>query len=99
MIEIIEKYGIYIYAIVILFGGVWGTAYFPCNWKEKYKFAAFATLFAIIFVLLELFVSKTFISKDAIKYLLTYTVVTSCYEMFMKSLFLKWGWKSNEPAP
>jgi len=96
MISIIEKYGIYVFAVVILFGGIWGTKYFPLNWKEKYKFAAFASLFALVFVLLEVFVSKTFIVQDVIKYLLTYTVVTSCYELFMKQLFVKWGLMENE---
>lgn len=98
MINIIEQYGIYVFAVVILFGGIWGTKYFPFNWKEKYKFAAFASLFALIFILLEVFVSKTFVTQDVIKYLLTYTVVTSCYELFMKSLFVKWGLIKDEPA-
>jgi MFS-type transporter involved in bile tolerance (Atg22 family) len=98
MIEIIEKFGIYVYGIVILFGGIWGTNYFPLNWKEKYKFAAFASLFALIFILLEIFVSKTFVSKDVIKYLLTYTVVTSCYELFMKAFFKKIGLIKDEPT-
>jgi len=98
MIEIIEQYGIYVYGIVILFGGIWGTNYFPLNWKEKYKFAAFASLFALVFILLEIFVSKTFVSKDVIKYLLTYTVVTSCYELFMKAFFKKIGLIKDEPA-
>jgi hypothetical protein len=91
MINIIEQYGIYVYGVVILFGGIWGTNYFPFKWEDKYKFAAFASLFALIFVLLEVFVSNTFIKEDVIKYLLTYTVVTSCYQLFMKSLFIKWG--------
>jgi hypothetical protein len=91
MISIIEQYGIYVYAIVILFGGIWGTKYFPLGWKDKYKFGAFASLFAIVFILLEIFVSKTFVKEDVIKYLLTYTVVTSCYELFMKAIFIKWG--------
>ena len=97
MINIIEEYGIYVFAIVILFGGIWGTNYFPLNWKEKYKFAVFASLFALIFILLEVFVSKTFVVKDVIKYLVTYTVVTSCYELFMKAFFIKIGLlKSDE---
>lgn len=91
MISIIEQYGIYVYALVILFGGIWGTKYFPLNWADKYKFGAFASLFAIAFILLEVFVSNTFVKQDVIKYLLTYTVVTSCYELFMKSVFIKWG--------
>lgn len=96
MIEIIEQYGIYVYALVILFGGIWGTSYFPLNWKEKYKFGAFASMFAIIFILLEIFVSKTFVSKDVIKYLLTYTVVTSCYELFAKAFFKRIGLINDE---
>lgn len=100
MINLIEQYGIYIYGVVILFGGIWGTNYFPLNWKEKYKFGAFASLFALIFILLEVFVSKTFVRADVIKYLLTYTVVTSSYELFMKALFIKIGLiKEGEDKP
>lgn len=91
MIQLIEQYGIYVYAVVILFGGIWGTNYFPSKWSNKYKFGAFSTLFAIVFILLEVVVSKTFIKADVIKYLLTYTVVTSCYELFMKAFFKKIG--------
>lgn len=96
MIDIIEQYGIYVYGIVILFGGIWGTKYFPFKWQEVYKFGAFASLFAVIFVLLEIFVSNTFNKVDVIKYLLTYTVVTSCYQLFMKKLFVKWGLLEDE---
>lgn len=99
MINIIEQFGIYVYALVILFGGIWGTKYFPLNWKEKYKFAAFASLFATIFIVLEVFVSKTFKTEDVIKYLLTYTVVTSCYELFLKSVFIKWGLIEKDEPP
>lgn len=98
MIQLIEQYGVYVYAIVILFGGIWGTSYFPLNWKEKYKFAAFASLFALVFILLEVFVSHTFVKQDVIKYLLTYTVVTSCYELFAKAFFKKIGLIKDEPA-
>lgn len=97
MIEIIEKYGIYIYAVVILFGGIWGVNYFPCKWEKKYKFGAFATLFAVTFILLEVFVSKTFNRLDVIKYLLTYTVVTSCYELFIRQFFIKIGLVKEDP--
>lgn len=100
MINLIEQFGIYIYGVVILFGGIWGTNYFPLKWKEKYKFGAFASLFALIFILLEVFVSKTFVRADVIKYLLTYTVVTSSYELFMKALFIKIGLiKEGEDKP
>lgn len=91
MINLIEQFGIYVYAIVILFGGVWGTRYMPFKWDDKYKFGVFATIFAAVFILLEVFVSKTFNEKDVIKYLLTYTVVTSCYELFMKQVFINLG--------
>lgn len=98
MINIIEQFGIYVYGIVILFGGIWGTKYFPLKWQEVYKFGAFASLFAVIFVLLEIFVSNTFNKADVIKYLLTYTVVTSCYELFMRKLFIKWGFFDKDDA-
>jgi hypothetical protein len=91
MINIIEQYGIYVYAIVILFGGIWGTKYFPFKMQDKYKFGLFASVFAVLFIVLEVIVSKTFVKEDVIKYLLTYTVVTSCYELFVKQLFIKWG--------
>lgn len=99
MLNLIEQYGIYVYGIVILFGGIWGVNFFPYEMKEKYKFALFASLFAVLFILLEYFVSNTFVKQDVIKYLLTYTVVTSCYELFMKQLFIKWGLMNKDDDP
>ena len=96
MVQLIEQFGIYVYAIVILFGGVWGVNFIPVNWATKYKFGAFASFFAILFIVLELTVSKTFVKEDVIKYLLTYTVVTSCYELFMKKVFEKIGLIKDE---
>lgn len=97
MLEIIEQYGIVAYAIAILFGGVWGVNYLPFNWATKYKFGLFSLVFAVLFIMLEISVSKTFQAVDATKYLITYTVVTSCYELFLKSLFKKWGIIKDEP--
>jgi uncharacterized membrane protein len=98
MIQIIEQYGIYAYAIVILFGGLWGVNYFPAKVATKYKFGLFSLLFAILFVVIELSVSKNFQAESATKYLLTYTVVTSCYELFLKGMFKKWGiMQGDEP--
>lgn len=96
IIQIFETYGIVVYAIVILFGGIWGIKYFPAHWPDKYKFALFSTFFATIFIVIEVSVSKTFVATDAIKYLLTYTVVTSMYELILKKLFIKWGWLDPE---
>jgi uncharacterized membrane protein YqgA involved in biofilm formation len=91
IVSFIEQYGIYVYAVVILFGGLIGVNYFPQKWPDKYRFLLFATGFAVLFIVLEVSVSKTFNTKDVIKYLLTYTVVTSAYELFVKALFKKWG--------
>ena len=96
MVQIIEQYGIYVYALVILFGGIWGVNFIPVKWQNKYKFGLFASFFAIIFIVLEVTVAKTFIKEDVIKYLLTYTVVTSCYELFMRQVFIKIGLIKDE---
>lgn len=95
MIELIENFGIYAYAVAILFGGIWGVNFIPFAWKDKYKFAAFSTFIAVLFVAIEVLVSKNFQAADAVKYLITYTVVTSCYELFLKSFFDKIGIKKD----
>ena len=92
MEEIFKEYGGSVaYAIVILFGGVAGTKYFPGHWAKQYKFIAFSAIVAILFILLEIFVQKSFKAADATKYLLTFCVVSVCYQAFLKKLFIKWG--------
>ena len=50
---------------------------------------AFATIWALVFLLMELFVTGTFQKEHAINYLLTYLVVTSVYELVGKYVFPK----------
>lgn len=90
MINIIEQYGIYVYALVILFGGIWGIQFIPFKWKTKYKFLLFSSIIAVIFILIEV-ANKTFAYEQGVRYLLTYTGVTSCYQIFMESVFKKMG--------
>lgn len=90
-IQLLEQYGNYVYAVVILFGGVWGVNYFPLHWATKYKFILFSSIWAIVFIGIEAIVQKTFNPENAIRYFLTYTVVTSVYELILKKLFIKWG--------
>lgn len=90
-IKLLEQYGNYIYAVVILFGGVWGVNYFPFKWQTKYKFVLFSSVWATVFILIELMIEKSFKPENAIRYFLTYTVVTSVYELFLKKIFIKWG--------
>lgn len=81
LVTILQQYGVFIYAIVIFFGGRWGLKYFTYYRKTKYNFLVFATVFALLFIFLELLAGR-FDMTQAVNYLLTYTVVTSCYEFF-----------------
>jgi len=94
ILELISKYGIVVYGFAILFGGHWGLKYFSYFKQTKYNFLLFATIVAVIFIVLE-YTAGTLRTVDAVRYLLTYTVVTSCYEFLSDKLpFLK---PKNEP--
>lgn len=82
-IELFEKYGVLAYGVAIVFGGAYGLQYFSFFKERKYNFLAFASLFAVVFVLLEVMLG-TFDKMDAPKYLITYAICTSCYELFLK---------------
>lgn len=87
--EILTNYGSYIYGVVIFFGGSWGLKYFAPFKKTVHNFLIFATIWALVFLLMELFVTGTFQKEHAINYLLTYLVVTSVYELVGKYVFPK----------
>lgn len=89
--EIINEWGVLGYAIAILFGGIAGVKYFPGHWKKEYKFFFFSMIIAILFIMLEVFVQKTFKAVEATKYLVTFCVTAVCYQYFLKKLFEKWG--------
>lgn len=89
--EIMNQFGVFGYGAAILFGGIAGVRYFPSSWKKEYKFLFFSMIIAIVFVLLEVFVQKTFEPKDATKYLITFCVTAVCYQYFIKKWFEKWG--------
>lgn len=94
--ELLSKYGILIYAFAIFFGGRWGLKYCSYFKKTKYNFLVFATIFGGLFILGE-YLAGTFVILDFGRYLLTYTAVTTCYEMLVDYLpFLKPKIKSNE---
>lgn len=76
---LISEYGVMLYALLIFFGGRWGVKFFALFPRKVHNFLLFASIFALIFILMEM-VAGTFKESDAIKYLLTYAVVTSCYE-------------------
>jgi len=97
IIEVFEKYGVVVYGLVIFFGGINGVKYMPEKWENKYKFLLFSTIFAIIFLIVQVSIAKNFVAADAIKYLVTYTIVTSCYEIVGQKLFIKWGWIQDDP--
>ncbi len=78
--EIISKFGNIGYALCIFFGGRYGLQYFNYFKQTKYNFLVFATFFALIFILGEVLLG-TFKPIDFVRYILTYTVVTTCYEM------------------
>jgi hypothetical protein len=80
ILEIISKFGVLIYAIAIFFGGRWGLKYCTYFKQDKYNFLVFATLAAAVFIGAEFFIG-TFKPVDFVRYLITYCVVTSCYEL------------------
>lgn len=79
LINIIQEYGIFVYALVIFFGGLWGLKYFAPFQKTTWNFLLFSTLAAIIFLAIEMY-TGSFKKEDLLKYFITYTVVTSVYE-------------------
>lgn len=88
-VEILEKYGMIAFALIIFFGGRYGLKYFTLFKKKVHNFLAFATLFALAFLLIEIF-TGTFDRYDLAKYFLTYAVVTTSYENVVEWLpFLK----------
>lgn len=78
--EILSQYGIVGYGISVFFGGRWGLKYFTYFQKTKYNFLVFATFWAALWMVGEV-LAGTFKTVDLGRYFLTYTVVTSCYEM------------------
>lgn len=78
--DIISTYGSPLYAVAIFFGGRWGLKYFTYFEKTRYNFLVFATVAGIVFLLLEVSLG-TFKPMYAVGYLITYFIVTSCYEL------------------
>ena len=83
--DLISNYGVLGYAVAIFFGGRWGLKYFSYFRSTKYNFLVFATVFAVVFILGEVAVG-TFKPVDLVRYLITYAVVTSCYD-FVSDMF------------
>lgn len=79
LISFLEQYGFLAYGILLFFGGRWGVKFFNLFTKKVYNFLLFSTVFGLIFVLVEAS-QRAFTSVDIMRYLITYTVVTSCYE-------------------
>lgn len=97
MEELLNQYGHIGYGVAILFGGIAGVKYLPTKWPIKYRFLAFSSLVALLFIALEVLVQKDFDNTIATKYLLTYFVVAVCYQLFIKQLFTKFGLVDKEP--
>lgn len=94
--EILAQYGIVGYGISVFFGGRWGLKYFTYFRKVKYNFLVFATFWAALWMVGE-YMAGTFKAVDLVRYLLTYTVVTSCYELVTDWFpFLKHKQDTNE---
>ena len=98
ILEIISKYGILVYALCIFFGGKFGLKYFTYYRQTKYNFLAFATVSAIVFIVMEVIVG-TFKPVDFARYFLTFSVVTTCYEQVSDLFpFLKPKKKEGDPS-
>ena len=78
--DIISTYGSPIYALAIFFGSRWGLKYFTYFRQTKYNFLVFATVGALAALLIEVSIG-TFKPGYAVGYLITYALITSCYEM------------------
>ena len=78
--QLIADYGILGYGITVFFGGRWGLKYFTYFEKVKYNFLVLATIYGAVWMVMEK-VAGTFKTVDFGRYLLTYAVVTSCYEL------------------
>ena len=98
--DVFREFGLpVLYGLAILFGGVWGVEYMPGKWKTTSKFLLFSGIVAVVFVLLEIFVQKTFVLTDATKYLVTYPIVAVAYQNWIKKLFIKWGLVKEDELP
>lgn len=78
--QLLTNYGVLAYGIAIFFGGRWGLQYFTYFKQAKYNFLVFATVIGVLFNIGEV-IAHTITWANFGKYLITYTVVTSCYEM------------------
>jgi hypothetical protein len=92
--ELFEKYGVLAYGVAIIFGGLYGVKFFSLFKTKKHNFLAFASAFALIFVIIEVALN-TFDKMDAPKYLITYAICTSVYELFLK----KWIGDKDDELP
>lgn len=95
--DVISQFGVYAYGLIIFFGGRWGLKFISIFKATKHNFLVWATIWAGIWIAIEV-INKTFNFANATKYILTYTVVTSCYEMF-SDLFPFLRAKKEEPKP
>lgn len=78
---LIHQYANWIYAAVIYLGGGWGVKYFRVFNNKTHDFLLFSTIFAILFLSLEIYITESFDKNEALKYLFTYVCVTSFYEV------------------
>jgi len=79
----------WIFLSVILIGGrYWGSKYFKISKNKDLNFLAFATLFGVMWLLIQRATGK--IGKDDLGDLfLTYLLTTSFYQLLAKKIF---GW-------
>lgn len=81
-IELLEKYGIVLYFLIILFGGKWGERVITPIKSKFVRFNIFSAFFALLFNVLE-YLQGTFDVENLTKYLFTYLLATFVYD--------KWG--------
>lgn len=89
ILEILSNYGVVAYALTIFFGGRFGLKYFSYFKQTKYNFLVFATVFATLFMAVE-YSAGTWRVIDLGRYIITYAVVTTCYDFLAEKFpFLK----------
>ena len=69
--------------------------FFPCNWRNHYRYLAVASISAVLFIAGEM-IAKTFQNADLNKYLFTYIAATSFYSLVGKYILRFVGLKDDE---
>lgn len=93
----------WVFAAVILLGGrYFGSKYFRLLKKESINFLAFATAFAVLYLII-IYYTEGIGKNQVVNLFITYLVVTSFYELIAQGLFefieSKLPWMKKKETP